>query len=161
MIHSLLQKGTGIDSDWLSFYLISLGFLFHGIRLLWSSKKIQLPLLGLCQEHFQHRVTKTSWLWGSLYYCDTQHRLNARHSASIFLCPYLIHLQMENIKKDIEPLAFCVFLLFNLTKTLKVLKVTTHQIQYNCIRLKYHEYFMYLNLQPLHCGVEWRFKGLM
>lgn len=53
MIHRLLQKGTGITGDWLSFYLISLGFLLRRIRLsfpLWSTRKTQLPLLGLAKD---------------------------------------------------------------------------------------------------------------
>ena len=83
--HSLLRKGTGITSDWLSFHLISLDFTLLRIRLslpLWSSRKTQLPLLGPCQGHLQDIAPSMGCLWGSFCHCGKQ------DSAASFPCSY-------------------------------------------------------------------------
>lgn len=102
MIHSLLQKGTGITGDWLSFYLISLGFPHHRIRLsfpLWSTRKTQLPLLGLAKDISSTLGLKWAVLWGLFCHCDKQNKLHAKHSATIFLCAYWFDLSTNGKTK--------------------------------------------------------------
>lgn len=101
MIHSLLQKGTGITADWLSFHLISLGFPLHCISLsfpLWSSKITQLPRFGACQGYF--RQIKE---WSVCEDCSVDVINKTGYMPSTLLQYFsvligLIYLQMENFK---------------------------------------------------------------
>lgn len=146
MIHSLLQKGTGITGDWLSFYLISLGFPLHRIRLsfpLWSTRKTQLPLLGLAKDISSTQKLKCFFcVCGLFCHCDKQNRLDVKHIATIFLCPYyyyyyhyyyLIYLQLENLKRTSSKKTWGLWhsSYSNSSKTMNILKVFFMIISYN------------------------------
>lgn len=68
-------------------------------------QKDTIATIRVCQGHFQHIETKMGCLCGLFCHCDKQNRLDVKHFATIFLCPfyyhyyYLICLQLENLKR--------------------------------------------------------------